>query len=196
MMHHFFGIWHTSNVWPRRVCGGLAHCIFKAFLDPNTAEIAFCTCCCKPSSIMCLNSEVFRWIRYLWFLKKTTIILLGPAVASCQSITPSRLRHPLLHNAAPDFSRSRRLPWWGWGRERRPIWPPSWAAPPVTWSPLTRTLVCFWPGSHSFDFFSTFLCSDSWLVSLQNSKRLPESFSTHPSLTSAEVSDSFCICCS
>ena len=52
-----------------------------------------------------------------------------------------------MHNAAPHLSRSRRPPWWGWGRQAGGTTSPSsWAAPPVT-SPLqTRTHACFLPG--------------------------------------------------
>ena len=34
---------------------------------------------------------------------------------------------------------------------------------------------------------TSFLCSNSWLASLQQSERVPESFPTHPSYTDAEV---------
>ena len=93
-----------------------------------------------------------------------------------------------MHNAAPHLSRSRRPPWWGWGRQAGGTTSPSsWAAPPVTSPPQTRTHACSLPGSHARDSLTSFFRSNSWLASLQQSERVPESFPTHPSYTDAEV---------
>ena len=66
----------------------------------------------------------------------------------------------LLHNAAPHLSRSRRPPWWGWGRQAGGTTSPSsWAAPPVTSPPQTRTHACSLPGSHARDSLTSFFAA-------------------------------------